>query len=34
MIDIQSLYYIVCIGSILCGASFKLGYEIGKNTKK
>ena len=33
-IDIQTIYYMVGIASILCGAAFKLGYEIGKNARK
>jgi len=33
-ISLQSIYYIVGIVSILCGAAFKLGYEIGKNARK
>lgn len=34
VISIQSVYYVVGIVSILCGAAYKLGYEIGKNAKK
>lgn len=33
-ISLESAYYLVGIISILCGAAFKLGYRIGKNTKK
>lgn len=33
-ISLQSIYYIVGIVSVLCGAAYKLGYEIGKNTRK
>lgn len=33
-ISLQSIYYAFGIVSILCGAAYKLGYEIGKNTKK
>lgn len=33
-ISLQSIYYMVGIASILCGATFKLGYEIGKNARK
>ncbi len=33
-ISLQSIYYLVGIVSILCGAAFKLGYEIGKNARK
>ena len=34
MITIETIYYIVAIASILCGASYKLGYENGKNARK
>lgn len=34
MITIETIYYIVAIAGILCGASYKLGYENGKNTRK
>jgi hypothetical protein len=34
MITVETLYYIVVIASILCGAAYKLGYENGKNAKK
>lgn len=33
-ISLESVYYIVVIVSILCGAAYKLGYENGKHTKK
>jgi hypothetical protein len=33
-ISLQDVYYIFVIVSSLCGASFKLGYEIGKNKRK
>lgn len=33
-ISIETVYYAVCIISILCSAAFKLGYEMGKNAKK
>ena len=33
-ISLQSVYYIVAITSILCGAAYKLGYENGKHAKK
>lgn len=33
-ISLQSVYYIVAIISILCGAAYKLGYENGKHAKK
>ena len=32
-ISLQSVYYIVAIISILCGAAYKLGYENGKHTE-
>lgn len=34
MINIETIYYIVVIASILCGASYKIGYENGNNAKK
>lgn len=34
MITLETMYYIVAIAGILCGASYKLGYENGKNAKK
>jgi len=33
-IPLQSIYYALGIASILCGAAYKLGYEIGKNARK
>lgn len=33
-ISLQSIYYALGIVSILCGAAYKLGYEIGKNARK
>lgn len=33
-VSLQSIYYAIGIVSILCGATYKLGYELGKNTKK
>lgn len=33
-ISLQSIYYALCIASILCGAAYKLGYENGKNARK
>lgn len=33
-ISLQSIYYTLGIVSILCGASYKIGYEIGKNARK
>ena len=32
-VSIQTIYYVVGIISILCGAAYKLGYENGKNAK-
>jgi len=34
MITLETVYYIVAIAGILCGAAYKLGYENGKNAKK
>ena len=34
MIDLETIYYALGIASILCGAAYKLGQEIGKNAKK
>lgn len=31
---LQDIYYVICMISILCGASYKIGYEIGKNTRE
>ncbi len=33
IITLESIYYIVFIISILCSATYKLGYENGKNEK-
>ena len=33
-ITIETVYYVLCIASILCGAAYKLGYELGKNARK
>ena len=33
MTVLQVTYYAVMIASVLCGAAFKLGYELGKNSK-
>ena len=33
-ISLQTVYYALGIASILCGAAYKLGYEIGKNARK
>lgn len=33
-VSIQTVYYVVCMISIICGAAYKLGYEMGKNAKK
>ena len=34
MITLETLYYIISIAGILCSASYRLGYENGKNAKK
>lgn len=34
MITLETLYYVITIAGILCGAAYKLGYENGKNAKK
>ena len=34
MITLETIYYIVAIAGILCSASYKLGYENGKNARK
>lgn len=33
-VSIQSIYYIVAMVSVLCGAAYKLGYDNGKNAGK
>ena len=33
-ITLQSLYYMFGIASIICGAAYKIGYEMGKNARK
>ncbi len=33
-ISFEVLYQIVMVVTVLCGAAYKLGYEIGKNAKK
>ena len=33
-ISLETVYYIVVIISVLCGAAFKLGYELGKSARK
>ena len=33
-ISLESIYYAFGIAGILCSAAYKLGYEIGKNTRK
>ena len=33
-ISLQSVYYALGIASILCGAAYQLGYEIGKTARK
>jgi hypothetical protein len=34
MISIQNAYYIFSVIAVMCGASYKIGYEIGKNKRK
>ncbi len=34
MITIETIYYIIATAGILCAASYKLGYENGKNARK
>lgn len=33
-ISLQSVYYALGITSILCGAAYRIGYELGRNAKK
>lgn len=33
-ISLQTIYYALGIASILCGAAYKIGYELGKNARK
>lgn len=33
-ISLQTIYYAFGIMSILCSASYKIGYELGKNAKR
>ena len=33
-LTIESIYYLIAIVSIACGAAYKLGYANGKNAKK
>ena len=33
-IALQDIYYIFSGIAILCGASYKIGYDIGRNKKK
>ena len=33
-ISLQNAYYIFSVIEVMCGASYKLGYEIGKNKRK
>lgn len=33
-VSLETVYYIVVITSVICGAAFKLGYELGKNARK
>lgn len=32
--NVETLYYLVGIAAILCGAAFRLGYVMGLNAKK
>ena len=34
MTVLQIVYYSIMIASVLCGAAFKIGYELGKNSKQ
>ena len=34
MTVLQVVYYSIMIASVLCGASFKIGYELGKNSNQ
>ena len=34
MTVLQVVYYSVMIAAALCGAEFKIGYELGKNSKQ
>lgn len=34
IVTLESVFYLVSIVSILCGAAYKLVYENGKNAKK
>ena len=34
IITIETIYYMLGIAAILCGAAYKLGYENGKNARK
>lgn len=33
-ISLENAYYIFSVIAVICGASYKLGYEIGKNKRK
>ena len=33
-ISVQNAYFIFSVIAVLCGASYKLGYEMGKNKRK
>jgi hypothetical protein len=33
-VSLQDVYYIFSVIAVLCGASYRLGYEIGKNKRK
>lgn len=34
MIDIETIYYLFSVGSIIATVAYKIGYEHGKNAKK
>ena len=34
MTSFETIYYAVATAAILCGASYKIGYENGKNARK
>lgn len=33
-ISLQDIYYIFSAIAVLCGASYKLGYDMGRNKRK
>ena len=34
LLSLENAYYIFSVIAVICGASYKLGYEIGKNKRK